>query len=256
MADYRRLISAYALVLAGLPLLYSQQAKNFPQAETFTVMTLPGHVIPANTELYYLVKPTQAVALTFRGNSRSEPILRDSSGPLVFAIKGAAERDNKTVYVPVTQTVWPQSTKKALVLFAMTPSATRSAGGINALAIDDAPEDFPNHSVKMLNFSGKPLLAKIGGFEGTLAAGPSKAIPFPSDALKTINERKMATFPIILGIRDGNEAAKVLFSGYIEGWPATRTLIIALPFEAEKKQQLSIKLIRDSAPEEKIRDNH
>ncbi|EIP99898.1 hypothetical protein OpiT1DRAFT_04434 [Opitutaceae bacterium TAV1] len=253
MADYRRLVSVITFCAAGVSTLFSQQNQKGPKEnpagpkEQFSVMLLPGQKLPAGMNLFYLPKPETPVAVTLATYGRSGPIPRAASGKLVFATQRTGT-GNAPVYIPVVEAAWPGSSKRALILLAVVPASPGQSATVQALAMDDSLEEFPSNTVKILNFSGTPLLAKFGDFEGILNAGPSGIFRYPAQTLKTVESGEMAKIPFTLGVREKGETARVLYSGYVEGWPKCRTLIFALPFAPDQKERLPVRMVRDSAP--------
>lgn len=254
MAHIRRLISLFVLFFfGGERILISQPIpEDSSNRAAFTVLALPGAASQMPAELYYLHGPSDGLVLRFMENRRSEMIARASAGPLVFGTRNTTGTLEKPTFTRVTEVSWPQSAKRALVLFAYTPAVAGTTGAqVKAIAIDDSIDSFPSQSVKILNFSGTALLAKVGDFEGLITTGPSSAIKYPKDKLEAVKSGKMVRFPLLLGTRKDGAATKILFSGNVDGWPDSRTLVMITPSTKNGKPGVQVSFIVEAIASEK-----
>jgi hypothetical protein len=221
----RHLIGLGALLLSvALVGLHAQTNVAPKESPTFTVYA-PGDA-SAWGALFYLPAKQEPVKLGFRGNSRSAVLkVASTTQPLVFGVEKTDPTTQQKTYMPVATVAWPDAaTVKALLVFAVETGATGPQ--LRVLALDDGITAFPLRTVRIFNATGRPLMAKVAGFEGEAPVGVSSPHPYP---VVSDDPNQVGSFPLAFAINDPQAGAKLLHSGYGEAWPFGRSLVFVLP---------------------------
>lgn len=157
-----------------------------------------------------------------KGNRRSDPMPWPGAATLRLAMRNPRPAAGAPVYVPVADLAWPSpNTDRALVVVVAGPSP-------KAFIIDDDVKSFPPNSARVINLTTVPLLVKVNQFTGELAAGKATvAAAYPD--VSGLAPGAMVRYPFGLAVRRANEEPLVLNSGFQEGVPGTRTLLVVTP---------------------------
>lgn len=214
---------AIGILLFGAPSLHAQ-APATPDKEILSFTVYAPNESPVWSQLFFLQGEKPPVKLAFSFDARSVPIqLTGAPKPLVFGMERIDPLTQKKIYVPVAEVAWPESTNKALVIFATSGGA---APVVQAAAFDDSLKVFPLQSVRFFNATGHPLLGKVAKFEGSVPPGVSAAYPY---TVRSKSLTQIDGFPFALAAQDAQGGAKLLYDGTGSAWPMARTLVVIAP---------------------------
>lgn len=228
------LLAAHALLPAQTP------ATPADNARSFTVYAPVDS--PLWAQLYFLPVGKPPVKLAFLPNSRSVPLkLTGSPQPLVFGVERIDPETGQKTYVPVAETLWPESAAKALIVFMASAGPGPQA---RLVAVDDGPKSFPLRSVRFFNATPLTLLVKVSAFEGEVPPGASPAHPY---SVISENPLHVGTFPLGIAINDPQAGGRLLYQGSGEAWPFARSMIVMMP-PRPGSTDLELRILVDSPP--------
>lgn len=188
----------------------------------FTLLAVGEQPLPA--DLYYLRSANDGVPVTVNATRRSELIKPAAKGlPLVFGIKRAVVQPGESPFQALCQVEWPAGEVNRVLVLLMSDGEK-----IHTLAMDDGERVFPRDSLRVVNLTGRPFLGRWGEFEGTLVPGPNPAGPFP-----VTPETSSGRFKLALGLREVNGSGRIIFSGWVDAWRSTRTLLLVRELDEE-----------------------
>jgi len=216
-----------------------------PKADepAFCLLAVGDQKLPE--DLHYLRSSKEGIPVAVSSGRRSEPLPAPAAGEaLVFGLKRADATTGESAFMPLCRIEWPgDGVTRALVLLAMDREKIRG------VAVDDGERAFPRASLRVINLTGRSLLARWGGFQGELAPGPAAAKPFPRVATTTAGQP--GRFQVGLGVRQPDGNAKVIFAGWTEAWPNARTLLLVTASEGEANPRYRTRWIVESLSEKK-----
>ncbi|NDC74054.1 hypothetical protein EBZ70_01900 [bacterium] len=209
-------------------------------AATVKVMALSASV-PAEG-LFYLKTPKEGMAIALPRGRFSAPFVPFShTQTLTFGVKAAAVEGVPSFRV-LTQAKWPEGdTEEVLVFLATTGEGADSR--MNAIAVENGPRVFPPRSVRVMNFTGQKLFAQFGTVRSELAPGPSRGVPYPEVQAEP---GRIGRFRVGLGRMDAQGGPQILFSGWADASPESRTLIVVTPLPGSDKPE--VKILVDNLP--------
>lgn len=238
---YLILQAAWLLALVSLCPLRAQDGAK--PASMFTVYAIGD--APELKNLYYADGAGAPAKLAFRVNGRSAPFKAGSPGkPLVFVRELVDPATGKKTYITAAEVAWPgASATKALLVFAVGTGADGVAA-VRVMALDDGVEAFPLRTVRVFNATGRPLLAKVGSFEGAVPPGvsPPQAYPVKSD-----DPTQIGSFPLAFALAEPGAEPRLLYSGHGEAWPLGRSLVFVLP-PKEAGAGIQVRALTDAPP--------
>lgn len=209
---------------------------------TFQVMAVTKS--PVLAELVYLRGPSEAIPLNIStGRLSAEALPASPSAPVVIAVK-RTDGQGKATHVQVAQVAWPDGAEKAVVFIAVNGSGAGTK--VQAFAVDHGLKAFPAKSLRIFNFSGRPLLAQLGDFKGEIAPGPGQVVAYPE--IKIPEGSTVGRFPVAFGLKNEQGQPAMFFNGFTEAWPNARTLIVITPPPSAEAERPQIRFILDSLP--------
>ena len=179
---------------------------------------------------------TDAVPVAFSPQRRSE-VQKAAGETLVFTRERIDPATAKPVRVAVARASWPAAVRTALLVFV--PRATTGADGIefDVLAMDDGDEGFPADTVRLLNLSPWPLLARLGEHNYEMKSGA-----LPPIRLADVASKEAASLALAVGVRTG-EGLVPLYLGPIEIRPLSRVLVLVLPPRVDGSRKVRVNVI-------------
>lgn len=214
-------------------------------AAVFTVYAVGD--APELKNLFYADGQGVPVKLTFRVNGRSAPFKALPGKPLVFASEKTDPATQRKTYVPAAEVSWPVAgATKALLVFGV-GTAADGAPVVRVMALDDGVEAFPLRTVRVFNATGRPLLGKVGSFEGELPVGVSPPRAYP---VKSEDPAQIGSFPMAFAIAEAGAEPRLLYSGHGEAWPLGRSLVFLLP-PKEAGAGIQVRVVTDAPPSPK-----
>jgi hypothetical protein len=161
-------------VCVGLLNLAYGQGTAAPVAQQRTQISfmLVSGAIPVPGAFFDNAKKT-AVPVGLGGSGKSPLYLYDGKADFALFV---SPKDQPTVRRELVSLTLPITSKQILVLLAKSPKSTDAMPSYVGIAVDDDWTVFPAGSVRVLNYSGKKLSAKIGAALVELGNGPAKAI--------------------------------------------------------------------------------
>jgi hypothetical protein len=229
MAQHRRHLKAFfwgvLALFALLPALGARSQGEKETARTFHALALSPS--PAFAELFHLRAPGDAVPLEIATHRIGSRPMVAGAGPIVLAVR-TQDAQGKAAFSPVAKVDWPQgATADRALLFVAAKGSGRDLK-VQAVAVDNSFEVFPPRSLRVINFSGAPVLAQFGDFRGELAPGPARAVAYPN--VPSPAGGGVGRFAVALAQSPSpGEPAKILFNGWTEAWQEARTLLLVTP---------------------------
>ncbi len=125
----------------------------------------------------------------------------------------------------IGEIAWPTvKSSEYLLLIAGQPGQQGRVPAVRGVAVADGLDVFPLHTVRVANFTSRPLFAKVGGKMETIAPGISSPIPY--GAIAAEGEKKIPLFPVALARALPDGANEVFYNGEGEGYRGSRLLCV------------------------------
>jgi len=180
---------------------------------------------------------TEAVALTFANQRRSEVQKAAGGESLVFTREKIDPATQKPVRVAVARAVWPAGVRTVLLVFV--PRVTAGTDGIefDVLAVDDGVEVFPAETFRVVNLTPVTLLTRIGEREAEIKPGVSPVV-----RLSDVMPKGAAAVSLALGMQT-ESGPLTLYLGPIEARAGSRALALVLPPKVAGSRKVRVNVI-------------
>lgn len=166
--------------------------------------------------------------LPVRAAGQPITVLRKAVAPV--ATGGAGAGAATAGYETAGEIAWPTGGSRKALLVLMAGSANGGALVVKGVALADDVTSFPPGHLRVANFLGAELIAKVGTGVKPVPAGVTPAVPYP--VVAKVDEKRVPNFPLALARVGQGGPAEVIFNGWVDAWPSSRTLVLVFPGSA------------------------
>ena len=166
------------------------------------------------------------------GGNRGRPLdLGSVAGTVQLFGRPMAAPGASSAVAPVRlgEVAWPAGAPKKVLLVLASPQGSNAS--VRAVALVDDESAFPVHTVRIVNFTGAPVLTRFGQTVKKVAPGASE--PMPYTVVGDPKAKDAPQFPFAFATGE-----TVFYNGKITAWPQSRTLVLVAPPVAGGKPPL------------------
>lgn len=248
MAQFQRSLTLGVVFLAaalgsGLSAPTSPAAAK-PAPIAVSAVWLRGQA-PDGIELLAAIGESTPLPLAVGGSNRGRPTEFTGSAASVRLLKrppapigGLAAGVPAPAPISLGDISWPAGSPKKVLLVLAAP---KDASAVKGLALADDETAFPTNTVRLVNFTGVPVLMRLNQTVKPVGAGASEVFPYA--VLGDAKVKDVPNFPFALAAGD-----TVFFNGRIDSWPNSRTLVLVGPVPSGGKSPVVQILIDRVAP--------